>query len=167
MKKIIIGALALSSVIFAGNGEELVKKNGCLACHAITTHKAAPPLAGVGMRNMRFEGKNAKKVIMNSIKNGSKGKYPRFANSAMPSYNQLSDKEISDIADYILSLAPKAKEIHDRDSNCKGKGMMGKGMGMHKGMGQGMKKAQGMMGQGMQKAKGMMGQGIGMQKGVQ
>jgi len=136
MKKIIISALALSSVIFAGNGEDLVKKNGCLACHAITTHKAAPPLAGVAMRNMRFEGKNAKKVIMNSIKNGSKGKYPRFANSAMPSYKQLSDKEISDIADYILSLAPKAKEIHKNGGGCKG--MMGKGMGMHKGMGQGM-----------------------------
>jgi len=140
MKKIIIATLALSSVIFAGNGEELVKKNGCTACHAVATHKAAPPFAGIGMRNKKFEGDKAKATIISSIKNGSKGKYKKFANSAMPAFKNLSDKELSDIADYILAQSDKAKAMHKNGGGCKGEGMgmhkgAGKGMGMHKGMG--------------------------------
>ena len=144
MKKIIIATLALSSVIFAGNGEELVKKNGCLACHAVATHKAAPPFAGIAMRNKKFEGTNAKSTIINSIKNGSKGKYKKFANSAMPAYKNLTDKELSDIADYILAQSDKVKAMHKNGGGCKG-GMMGqgKGMGMHKGQGMGMHKGMG------------------------
>ena len=127
MKKLIVVAVALSGIIFASSGEELVNKYGCMACHAIAGKKSAPGLAGIANKNIHLKGDNAKSVIINSIKNGSKGKYRRFASSAMPSYKQLSDKEISNIADYILSLAPRAKEIHKNGGGCKG-------MGMRKGM---------------------------------
>lgn len=120
MKKILLTTLLLSGALFAQNAQELINTNGCLACHAVASKKAAPAFAGIGMRNKRFEGANAKATIMNSIKNGSHGKYPMFSNSAMPAFSTLSDGELSTIADYILSQSSKAK-CHA------GKGM-GKGM---------------------------------------
>jgi cytochrome c551/c552 len=62
---------------------------------------------------------------MNSIKNGSQGKYRRFANSAMPAFPNLSQSDLSTIADYILAQSSKARG-HG--------GGMGRGMGMNGGM---------------------------------
>ena len=125
MKKIIMTTVVLSSVLFAQSAEELIKENGCLACHAVASKKAAPAFAGIGKRNKRFEGGNAKATIMNSIKNGSSGKYPMFSNSAMPAFPNFSQEELSTLADYILAQSSKAK----------GKGMgQGRGMGMGRGM---------------------------------
>ena len=128
MKKTILTVALLSSVLFAQSAEELINTNGCLACHAVASRKAAPAFAGIGRRNKRFEGTNAKATIMNSIKNGSKGKYPMFANSAMPAFSNLSQAELSTLADYILAQSSKA--------HCKGKGH---GMGQGRGMGRGMR----------------------------
>jgi len=128
MKKILITGALLSSALFAQSAEEIINANGCLSCHAVASRKAAPAFAGIGKRNKRFEGANAKATIMNSIKNGSKGKYPRFANSAMPPFPNLSQKELSTLADYILAQSSKA-----RCNGGKGRGM-GQGMGMGRGM---------------------------------
>ena len=124
MKKIIVTTLVLGSVLFAQSAQEIIDSNGCLACHAVASKKAAPAFAGIGKRNKRFEGNQAKATIMNSIKNGSQGKYPMFANSAMPPYPNLSQEELSTVADYILAQSAKAK---------------GRGMCQGKGMGRGMK----------------------------
>ncbi len=123
MKKIIMTVVVLSGVLFAQNAEELIDTNGCLACHAVASKKAAPAFAGIGKRNKRFEGSDAKATIMNAIKNGSKGKYPMFADSAMPAFKNLSQEDLSTLADYILAQSSKAK----------GRGM-GQGMGMGRGM---------------------------------
>jgi len=119
----LLGSISL----FASSAEELIEQNGCLSCHAVASKKAAPAFAGIAMRNKRFEGDNAKTVIMNSIKHGSKGKYPRFSDMEMPSFSNFSDAELSAIADYILAQSSKAKH--------QGGGMgRGQGMGMGKGM---------------------------------
>jgi cytochrome c len=109
MKKIILTTLLLGGALFAQSAEEIINANGCLACHAVASKKAAPAFAGIGMRNKRFEGANAKATIVNSIKNGSHGKYPMFSNSAMPAFAGLSNEELSSVADYILSQSSKAK----------------------------------------------------------
>ena len=124
MKKIMVTALVLSSVLFAQSAEELIDVNGCLACHAVASKKAAPAFAGIGKRNKRFEGGNAKATIMNSIKNGSSGKYPMFVDSAMPAFPNFSQEELSTLADYILAQSSKIQ--------CKSN--KGQGMGMRKGM---------------------------------
>jgi len=121
MRKILTIGILLSSVLYAQSADEIMKANGCFSCHAIASRKAAPAFAGIGKRNKRFEGIHAKATIMNSIKNGSKGKYPRFANSAMPAFSNLSEKELSTVADYILSQSSKA--------HCNGRGH-----GMERGM---------------------------------
>jgi cytochrome c551/c552 len=117
--KILLMGLFVGSSLLANSAESLIQQNGCLACHAVASKKAAPAFAGIGMRNKRFEGANAKATIMNSIKNGSKGKYPYFSQSAMPAFSGLSDADLSTIADYILAQSSKAK----------GHGGMGQGMG--------------------------------------
>ncbi len=128
MKKLIIGVIVLGSVLLAQDAKEIMEKNGCFACHAMTTKKKAPAFACIGKRNLRFEGTNAKEVIINSIKNGSQGKYPRFSGSVMPPYKNLSSTELSLIAEYILEHA----------NECKGHGRMN-GMGMGGGLGRGMR----------------------------
>ena len=90
MKKIILISLLVNVSLFAQNAQELIQENGCLACHAVASKKAAPAFAGIGMRNKRFEAVGAKEVIMHSIKNGSKGKYPYFSDSAMPAFSNLT-----------------------------------------------------------------------------
>jgi len=128
MKIISLGfiSLILSSALFAEDAMALIKNNGCLACHAVASKKAAPAFAGIGKRNKRFEGANAKEVVMHSIKNGSKGKYPHFSGSEMPAFPNLSNEELSTIAEYILAQSSKAK-------NCQGHGR-GQGRGMMGGM---------------------------------
>jgi len=120
MQKIVLSLIIASGIAYAQSAEELMKSNGCFSCHAIASKKAAPAFAGIGKRNKRFEGENAKNVIINSIKHGSKGKYPRFSNTQMPSFSNFSDEELNTIADYILAQSSKAK--------CNHKGQ-GRGMG--------------------------------------
>ncbi len=122
MKRILIMILVLSGIVFAQTAQEIMEKNGCLTCHAVASKKSAPAFAGIGKKNKRFEGSNAKTAIMNSIKNGSKGKYPMCANSAMPAFKNLSQKELSILADYILEQSAKVQ------CNCKAK-MHGTGTG--------------------------------------
>ena len=126
MKNIILTTLLATGALYAQSAEEIIDANGCLACHAVASMKSAPAFAGIGKRNKRFEGADAKATIINSIKNGSQGKYPHFALSAMPPFTNLSDAELSSVADYILAQSSKAKGH-------------GGGMGMNNGMGRGMK----------------------------
>jgi len=121
MKKLVSLAIVAIS-LFANDGYELIKQNGCLNCHAIASKKTAPPFAGIAFRNTKFEGANAKNVIINSIKNGSSGKYLKFSDSAMPPYKNLSDEELSKIADFILAQKSKHTMMH-RGKGC-GKGRM-------------------------------------------
>ena len=123
MKKLIIGVIVLGSALLAQDAKEIMERNGCFACHGMTMKKKAPAFACIGKRNIRFEGANAKAVIINSIKNGSHGKYPRCSGSVMPPYKNLSFTELSLIAEYIL----------DHANECKGHGPM-HGMGMRRGM---------------------------------
>jgi len=120
--KILVGTLFLGVSLFATSAQTLMNDNGCFNCHAVASKRAAPAFAGIGMRNKHFEGASAKATIMNSIKNGSKGKYPHFANSAMPPFPNLTEEQLSTIADYILSQSSKAK------GHGHGRGMGGHGM---------------------------------------
>jgi len=116
-------ALIISlGTLYAQSGETLARQNGCLSCHQIQGQKSAPAFRGVANRNLRFNGDNAKNAIMKSIREGSKGKYPQFANAQMPSYPNISDADLKTLADWILSQA-------HRD------GGMGHGRGKGGGMG--------------------------------
>ncbi len=122
MKKIVT-ILAFVSLVFASqSAEELIKNNGCLSCHGINTVKKAPPFAGIAMRNSR-RSSDPKGDIMYSIKNGSEGKYRRFAGEKMPSYSNLSLDELSILADWILKQKPNHPMGRGRGRGM-GRGMM-------------------------------------------
>jgi len=115
---------ALSIVLSASGGEELAKKYGCMACHQIMGKKSAPAFRGVANRNLRFNGSNAKASIMESIRKGSKGKYPKFDGVQMPPFPNIPDAELNTLADWILAQGGRG-------------GGMGRGMGHGRGMGGG------------------------------
>jgi len=122
MKKLILSSFILTTTIFAQDVQTILTNNGCMGCHAIASRKAAPAFAGIAKRNLRFNGDNAANVIKNSIKNGSSGKYPRFNDTAMPAFSNLSEDELDEISTFILMQASKATGH-------------GGGMGMHGGKG--------------------------------
>ncbi len=128
VRNIFIMLVITSGILFAQNAQEIMQKNGCFSCHALSAKKNAPAFACIGKRNKKFKGAIAKDVIMNSIKHGSKGKYPRCNGKEMPSFPNLSQKELSTLADYILK--------HSFECHHKGNGMMRRGMGMMRGMGE-------------------------------
>ncbi|MFK5938259.1 MAG: c-type cytochrome [Sulfurimonas sp.] len=109
MKKIILLTALISNILFAQSAEEIIDTNACFFCHAIASKKTAPAFAGIAKKNKRFDATNAKSNIINSIKNGSKGKFRKFANSEMPAFSHLSNTELNLVADYILSQSSKAR----------------------------------------------------------
>jgi cytochrome c len=120
----IVSLSAALSLLHAESGAELAQKNGCMACHQVTGQKSAPAFRGVANRNLRFNGSSAKTSIMESIKKGSKGKYPNFNGAQMPPYPNIPDTELNTLADWILSQGVRRG------------GGMGRGMGRGRGMGQ-------------------------------
>ncbi len=124
MKRVILtlGFIGVFSFALASDAQTILKQNGCMACHNIMGMKSAPAFTGVAMRNLRWANyETAKKNIENSIKNGSKGKYMRFADAQMPPFPNLSQKDLDIISSYILSLAKNRGNMGQR-------GMMGRGM---------------------------------------
>ena len=117
--KRLISSLALSAIVTTAlfaqdDAQTLITKNNCMSCHNIVGMKDAPPFAGIAKRNTRWGG-NAKANIINSIKNGSQGKYRMFSNTQMPSFKNLSDKDLDTLANWVLS----------QSSNMGGRGRMG------------------------------------------
>jgi len=102
-KILLIGFLVASS-LYASNAEDLIDQNGCLACHAVASKKAAPAFKGTARKNLKWYSGEAKLKIIDSIKNGSKGKYRQFSDTSMPAYKHLSDTDLDKIANWILDL---------------------------------------------------------------
>ena len=102
--------------MFANDGEQLVKNNGCMECHNVMGKKLAPAFMGIAKKNIRWFGDDAKLKIIKSIKNGSQGKYRRFSDTKMPAFSHLTDKELNSIADWILQEYDKNKKMHHNNS---------------------------------------------------
>ncbi|NPA74189.1 MAG: cytochrome c [Epsilonproteobacteria bacterium] len=126
MNKILL-SMVISCYTFASDSAtELLKNNGCTTCHAVSGIKKAPPFVGIARRNSRRSA-DPKSAIINSIKNGSQGKYPMFSDTKMPAFSYLTDEQLNTLADWILKQAPANRGIR-----------RGRGRGMGGGMGRGM-----------------------------
>jgi len=90
------------SALMAKNAPELLHKNGCMKCHNVMGIKSAPSFFMIAKMHSGWFGVS-KKGIAKSIKYGSYGKYPMFANASMPSYRKLSDKDIGVMTDWIAA----------------------------------------------------------------
>ena len=66
--------------------------------------KLAPAFKGTARKNLKWYGADAKSHIIESIKNGSQGKYRNFTDSQMPAYKTMSNEKLNMIANWIISL---------------------------------------------------------------
>ncbi|WP_051904390.1 c-type cytochrome [Hippea jasoniae] len=98
---------ASSTMASTGNNAyNLVKANGCLACHAVDQNKVGPAYKVIAETNKKLYGDKALAVIEKSIEKGSKGKYKKLGiQAAMPPYGYLGKEKIEEIAKWILSLS--------------------------------------------------------------
>lgn len=101
MKRIIpgIAAIALLSAGSAIANEELLKKNGCVACHAIDKKLVGPGYKEV---SAKYKG-NAKAAAMlaEKVKKGGQGAWGPIP---MPPNPNVSDADLQAMVKYILAL---------------------------------------------------------------
>nr|Q9TLW1.2 RecName: Full=Cytochrome c6; AltName: Full=Cytochrome c-553; AltName: Full=Cytochrome c553; AltName: Full=Soluble cytochrome f; Flags: Precursor [Cyanidium caldarium] len=86
-------------VVYSANlehGEQIFSAN-CAACHAGGNNVIMPEKT---LKAEALEANNIKNIsaIANQVKNGK---------NAMPSFSRLSDSDIEDVANYVLSKADK------------------------------------------------------------
>ena len=106
MKHIIVVGVLVSVfvVVPAKAALDLAKKSGCLTCHSISAKIVGPSWKDVAAK---YKGQgDARAIIIDSIANGSKGKWARITGGvSMPPYSpRVSDEDIEKIADFILGL---------------------------------------------------------------
>jgi len=106
----------LDTITLVSNGEQLVEKYGCFACHKIYGPKIGPAYNGVSMKYRKEFDEKAADSIAFYIKNGSKGKYPCFMtkDAVMPPFN-IPEEERMAIANWIVSLRPMKDMYRKQD----------------------------------------------------
>lgn len=78
--------------------QALAEKSGCLGCHAVATKLVGPAYKDVATK---YAGQaDAQAVLMQSIRNGSAGKWGELP---MPAHPKLSDADLKKLASWILS----------------------------------------------------------------
>jgi cytochrome c len=90
---------AATSVASAQSGEDLLKKNGCTACHAIDKKVVGPAYKEVAAKYKGDAGAAAK--LAGKVKAGGSGVWGQVP---MPPNPQVKDDEIKTMVGYILSL---------------------------------------------------------------
>jgi len=83
----------------ADAGEELLKKSGCTACHAVDKKLVGPAYVEVAAKYKGDAGAPAK--LMEKIKKGGSGVWGQVP---MPPNPQVSDADIKAMVTYILAL---------------------------------------------------------------
>lgn len=97
-----IAGSVTTSAAFAQNnslGEALAKKNDCLGCHAAGVKLVGPAYKDVAAK---YAGNpDAASILAVNIRNGGVGKW---GDLPMPAQTKLSDTDIKQLSDWILSL---------------------------------------------------------------
>ena len=89
------GAFALQ----AQANEALANKSGCLGCHAIATKLVGPAYKDVAAKYA--DQADAQAMLMQSIRNGSVGKWGELP---MPAHPKISDADLKKLATWILGI---------------------------------------------------------------
>ncbi len=79
----------------------VMQANGCTSCHALSEKVVGPAFKSVAAK---YAGdKDAAAMLMQSIQNGSRGKWGRVP---MPPHASLSQAELKEIATWVLAQKP-------------------------------------------------------------
>jgi cytochrome c len=84
--------------------EQVLETQDCKACHI--NGKAAPTFAQIGKKYAKSGGK---KIIIDSIKNGSRGKWSGYT-LPMRGYKDISQKQLDAIAEWIINEGQSGKK---------------------------------------------------------
>jgi cytochrome c len=103
-------ALVLATGVVAQSGEDLIKKNGCTACHAIDKKVVGPAYMDVSEKYKNDKGAAAK--LFDKVKKGGSGVWGQVP---MPPNPQVSDADLKTIIAYVLDL-------HNKSAASSGKG---------------------------------------------
>ena len=98
-------------------GELLIEKYGCLACHKTYGPKVGPAYHGVSIKYREEFAENAADSIALYIKKGSTGKYvcSQLEGSIMPPFNIPKEERMA-IANWIVTLRP-AKDMYRKQDD--------------------------------------------------
>jgi cytochrome c len=88
-----------AGAVHADAGEDLIKKNGCTACHAIDKKLVGPPYVEVAAKYKGDASAPAK--LFDKVKKGGSGVWGQVP---MPPNPQVSDADLKTIIAYILAL---------------------------------------------------------------
>ena len=105
MKKAVVSCFLAFGLIFvsqvqANDVEALAKSKNCLSCHAIERKLVGPAYKDIAKGKDPKGGEITVERLVNSIKNGSMGKWGPIP---MPP-NPVTDDEANQLAEWILSL---------------------------------------------------------------
>jgi cytochrome c len=82
---------------FSATGEQLLKTHRCQACHKAAAKSIGPSYQDIAAKNSEATKANLAKAI----KAGSKGVWGK---TAMPANPKISDKDVNDMVEYILTV---------------------------------------------------------------
>ena len=94
-----VATIAASGAALADAGEDMLKKNGCTACHAIDKKVIGPAYQDVAMKYKGDASAPAK--LHEKVKKGGSGVWGQVP---MPPNTQVSDADITTMVAYILAL---------------------------------------------------------------
>ena len=93
---LLLSASAVSLQVQAN--EALAGKSGCLGCHAVAVKLVGPAYKDVAAK---YAGQaDAQAMLMQSIRNGSVGKWGELP---MPAHPKISDADLKKLATWVLS----------------------------------------------------------------
>lgn len=91
-------ALAVSASVWADDGAELFKKNGCNACHAVDKKTVGPAVKDIAAKYAGDTGAAAK--LEAKVRNGGAGS---FGTMPMPPNKKVSDDNLKSVVTWMLS----------------------------------------------------------------
>jgi cytochrome c len=96
---IALGGVFVVGAVQADAGEDLLKKSGCTACHAIDKKVVGPPYLEVAAKYKGDAGAAAK--LIDKVRKGGSGVWGPVP---MPPNPQVSDADLTAMVAYILAL---------------------------------------------------------------
>ena len=94
-----VAAVCLAGGVSAQSLEDLLKKNGCTACHAVDKKVIGPAYVDVAAKYKNDP--KAPAYLADKIKKGGSGVWGQIP---MPPNTQASDKDVKEIVEDILKL---------------------------------------------------------------
>lgn len=97
----LLGITALPTAALSGDIVDLAKTTGCYSCHANAEKVVGPSFAAIAEKYK--DDKDAVANLVQSIQNGSRGKWGRVP---MPPHSSLSAAELKALSEWVMTVRP-------------------------------------------------------------